>query len=68
MEAGMNQLPMSLWQVYYDGGYVLCLAMHTKDGYLHWTRAELTHPLENFSRDDDLKSVSIQTVDGALVV
>ena len=63
----MKQLPMDDWQVYYDGGKVLCLAMHSNNGYLHWTKVQLLNPLENFSGNDDLKGIIVNAVDRALV-
>ena len=63
----MQQLPMSDWQVFYEGNDYLCLAMHSNNGYLHWTKVQLLHPLENFTSGDDLKSIIVNSVDRALV-
>ena len=63
----MKQLPMDDWQVYYDGGKVLRLAMHSNNGYLHWTKVQLLNPLENSSGNDDLKGIIVNAVDRALV-
>ena len=63
----MEQLPLQDWQVYYEGGNELCLAMHSNNGFLHWTKVELKNPLENFTRDNLLKSVVVNAVDGTLI-
>ena len=63
----MTQLPMSDWQVYYEGGDIIHLAMHTDKGYLQWTKVDLLHPLKDFSGSDNLKSVIIDAVDRTLV-
>jgi hypothetical protein len=63
----MLPLQQSDWQIFYDGGKSLCLAMHINEGFLHWTRVELTNPLENFARGDDLERIVVNSVDRTLV-
>lgn len=64
----MHVLPMSDWCVFYEGGKDLCLAMHTDNGFLHWTKVTLVQPLQDFSSGRDLEGVVIDAVDGPLVL
>lgn len=64
----MHLLPMSEWSVFYEGGKYICLAMHTNNGYVHWTKVDLVQPLQNLTSGRDLESVAINLVDGPLVL
>lgn len=63
----LEPLPLDQWEVYTEGGTVLCIAMHTNKWGLYWTRLELTKPLEDFPGCDDLKSVFVNPVQAAPV-
>ena len=64
----MQLLPMSDWRVFYEGGKDLCLAMHTNNGFLYWTKVTLVQPLQDLASGSDLESIIVNAVDGPLVL
>ena len=64
----MQPLPMSEWRVFYEGGIDICLAMHTNQGFLHWTLVTLLKPLQNLAGGHDLESVAVDSIDGPLIL